>query len=122
MKCQLEIISREEVAQAMEKMLKESIKAESGNLKDLKGLPKAKTEGIIAGAQEGLYTLNRIKEGADIEAVRLSFDSKIRSSIYHLFEAEYKYELHKYDRYKCQIAYYDNLTTTLQLLRNHLPM
>lgn len=111
---------KEKMAQLMEKMLNESIKAESENLKTLKDLPKAKVEGVIAGAQEGLFALSRIKEGVPNEIIISTFNNKIRSSIYNLFEAEEKYKKRKDNIYKREIAYHDNLINVLQLLKSRL--
>lgn len=103
----------------IEGLLIETVDKYSGGLKTLCA-NQSKRRGILEGAQIGLVALEGLKRGIPPEVVFSSLDSRINQSIYSLFVAEDKCKFKEDSLLTCEIAYSDNLTTTLQLIRTRL--
>lgn len=113
----VEKIKRYEMFDSMQTMLEKSITEEKINLDNLNDLDKAKSKGIITGAEQGLVTLENIKRGVPGDAALSSLDSRLSHAIYNLIAAEEDYKKNKLGGVRYEIAYYDNLVNSLQLLK-----
>lgn len=115
----IEKTNKQKILDLMEETLHKTIETEEASLKALSPLNQSKTKGIIAGAKEGLVALKNIRDGYPNKASS-SLNGKINSSIYHLMSSEEKYKQNKSSTLENEIAYYDNLVTSLQLLKDRL--
>lgn len=110
---------------SIQNKLKNTIDTETKNLQGLKGLDKAKTEGVLDGAKFGYTVIERVLKGkanSEVQAYN-EIDTKIKHIIYALFAAEAKVNDKKEDpnnRIKHEIAYNDNLLNTLQLIKRKM--
>lgn len=103
----------------IEKLLRETIENEKVDL-TTSCVDESKRRGVLEGAKTGLNALERLRDGVSHEVVFSSLNSRINQAIYSLLVAEAKYERQSDSMLRCEIAYCDNLTTTLQLLRTRL--
>lgn len=119
-------MSKKESIVLIQELLEGTISSGEAKMKTLSSYEKAKVRGVIYGAKFGLEALTKLEKGDSYESVVSTFDSKLRQSVYSLFMNENECELNgessdtPNDRISCDIAYYDNLIVTLQLLKRRL--
>lgn len=112
------IMDKKEVL-LLEKLLHGIIKDDEENPKQ-SCAELSKQRGIVEGARTGLRALEKLKNGIPLIIALGPLNSRVNQSIYSLLVAEEKFMKREDSTLRCEIAYYDNLTTTLQLIRTRL--
>lgn len=110
-------MNKENSLDIIEQTLRDRLEIEKDIIKSLTDLEAAKVKGMIEGIKIGIVYLEKIKKGSSDESSILMLNSAISQSIYSLMKNEEKYNKKQDRRLECKIAYYENLASTLQLLR-----